>query len=154
MKKILLALLLVVAAGLIVIQFFQPEKNNAPVTTSSIFFQMEVPGLTKKNLVSSCFDCHSEQTRYPWYGSVAPVSWILDDHITEGKEHLNFSRWSDYSPKEQVKLLGEICEVVEEGSMPLKSYVFLHPSAKLLPYQAEDLCDWAGRTARNLSVNE
>lgn len=150
MKKILITIAVVVVAGLIVIQFFPPEKNSSAVTQASIFYQLEVPELIKKKLVNSCFDCHSNQTRYPWYNKVAPISWILSNHIREGKEHLNFSRWADYSKREQIKMLGEICEVLEEGSMPLKSYLLIHTEAKIFDHDVENICEWTDEASMKI----
>lgn len=145
------AILLVIA--LIIIQFFQPEKNFKPATADGIAFQMEMPETVKKYIVNSCFDCHSNQTRYPWYSRIAPVSWIMADHIREGKEHLNFSEWASYSKREQISLLNEICETVTDRSMPLKGYVRLHKDAELFDFEIQEICRWTDEAAENLIGN-
>jgi hypothetical protein len=153
MKKILLWTLAALVILLIVIQFFQPEKNFRQTTTDSIAFQMKMPETVKKYITNSCFDCHSNQTRYPWYGRIAPVSWLLENHIREGKDHLNFSEWGNYSKRQQISLLGDICETVSDRSMPLKSYTLLHKDAELFDYEIEEICDWTERAAENLLNN-
>ena len=139
MKKTLLIVIII----LVVIQFFQPEKNvTKAATTDEIFFQLQCDPLVKKNIVTACFDCHSNSTRYPFYAKFAPVSWMMARHIKEGKEHLNFSDWGKYDKKEQLKMLQEICEVVTEGEMPLKSYTFMHSSAILNATDVLNICEW------------
>jgi len=153
MRKILLIILAIIVAGFITIQFFQPEKNQSEVTTDAIFFQMQVPETVKKYLVDGCYDCHSNQTRYPWYSRVAPFSWWIGKHISEGKEQLNFSSWSDYSKRKQLGLLNDICEVCEDGSMPLKSYIILHKNAELFDHEIEEICAWAETAAEDILNN-
>lgn len=143
-KKIAWALLLLLVA----IQFYRPEKNEtADVNHLSPFLAEtnppeEVLGILK----TSCFDCHSNQTRYPWYHSVAPVSFWLDGHIDEGKEHLNFSDWASYNDKKKDHKLEEVIETVEEGEMPLDSYTWTHAEARLTGAQREAVMAWARRT--------
>lgn len=153
MRKVFTIFLLLLLIVIIVIQFFQPEKNYQETTTDSFAFQMEVPETVKKYLVKSCFDCHSNQTRYPWYGRVAPVSWILNKHITEGKENLNLSEWGQYSKRKQLSLLNEICESVSDRSMPLKSYASIHKDAELFEFEIEEICAWTEEAAENLMNN-
>jgi hypothetical protein len=143
LRKILYGLLIIIAIALIVIQFFQPEKNQAPVNENEIVYHVKIPPLVKKKLVASCYDCHSNNTRYPWYGRIAPVSWLLDDHIRVGKENLNFSEWGAYSKRKQIGLLDEICEVTADRSMPLKGYVKMHKEAIIQEHDIRDICDWA-----------
>jgi len=143
MKKPWIIITIALVAVLIIMQFFQPAKNIAKAaTTDDIFFQVQCDQLVKKNLVTACYDCHSNTTRYPFYSRIAPVSWMMARHIKEGKEHLNFSEWGKYEKKEQLKLLTEICDVVTEGEMPMKSYTLMHSSAVLNPQDKEDICAW------------
>jgi len=143
MKKPWVIVTLAVVAVLIIIQFFQPEKNvTKAATTDEIFFQLKCDQLVKKNIVNACFDCHSNNTRYPFYSRFAPVSWMMANHIREGKAKMNFSDWGKYDKKEQLKYLDEICEVVTEGEMPLKSYTFMHSSAILNQDDVENICKW------------
>jgi cbb3-type cytochrome oxidase cytochrome c subunit len=143
MKKPWVIITLVIIAALIIIQFFQPEKNiTKAATTDEIFFQVQCDQLVKKNIVNACFDCHSNNTRYPFYFKFAPVSWMMARHVKEGKSKLNFSEWAKYDKKEQLKHLDDICEVVTDGEMPLKSYTFMHSSAILNKDDVENICKW------------
>ena len=151
MKKTWIIILGVLALALITIQFFQPERNlTKAATTDDIFFQVETDQLVKKNVVNACYDCHSNHTRYPFYANFAPVSWMLNKHIVEGKEHLNFSEWGAYSKREQLKLLSEICEVLEADEMPLKSYTLMHSSAVLNDKEKENICAWTETAAEEI----
>jgi hypothetical protein len=127
----------------IIIQFFRPEKNiTVKNPKDDIVFQMDVPIPVKKKIVDACYDCHSDRTAYPIYNRIAPVSWILAHDIKEGKSHLNFSEWASYDKKKQIKLLNDICDVITEGEMPLKSYVFMHSRAIINDKEREDICKW------------
>jgi len=140
---------------LIVIQFFQPEKNiHVANPQNDIVFSVEIPAMVKQKLVNACYDCHSDKTVYPFYNRVAPVSWILAGHIKEGKEHLNFSAWANYDKKKQIKLLNEICEVVTNGEMPLKGYVMMHSKAVLNEREISDICSWSEQAAEQVMSNK
>jgi hypothetical protein len=80
---------------------------------------------------SSCYDCHSNETVYPWYSNVAPVSWLLKSHIKGARQQVNFSTWGDYDLDDQQHAIRECIEVLEEKRMPMKSYVWMHKEAKL-----------------------
>lgn len=144
MKKILPRLLLVLGLAFIVIQFFGPAKTNPPVDeTKTITAGAPVPTEIATVLHRACYDCHSNQTRWPWYSNVAPVSWFVIDHVIEARKELNFSEWAAYSQKRMKRKLEEIKDEVEEGEMPLKSYLPLHPDAKLSPEDVQALSAWA-----------
>ena len=142
-KKILIGLLIfVLFFGFI--QFFRPEKNwQINISRNEIFYKKEVDPKIVTMLKTSCFDCHSNNTAYPWYNNIAPVSWMIANHVKEGKEKLNFSNWGLYIPDKQHELLEEIIEVVEEGEMPLSSYLLIHSEAKLSESDKELLKFWA-----------
>lgn len=151
MRKPWVIIALLILAALVIIQFFPPQKNiQKATTTDDIFFQIEVDKLVKKNIVNACYDCHSNNTRYPFYAKFAPISWILNRHIVEGKEHLNFSEWATYDKKKQLKLLTEICEMVTDGEMPLKSYTFMHSSAILNEKDVSGICTWTEAAAEEV----
>lgn len=150
MKRFILILGAMLVLAFIVIQFFRPSKNSSPVTTDDIIYNLEIPSGVKRTLVNACYDCHSNQTRYPWYSNFAPASWIMANHVKEGKEHLNFSEWKLYSKREQISQLTDICEMIEKGEMPLKSYTFMHSEAIILEYQIKDLCTWTEDAARSI----
>ena len=124
---IIIVIILVIAA-----QFIRPAKISKEVDPESDFISVEqTPEDVAKIIKSACYDCHSNQPRYPWYFSITPVNWYLNRHITHGSHHLNFSTWGDMSSEDQQHAIKEIIEVMEEKEMPLKSYKMLHKSARL-----------------------
>jgi len=144
MKKILQRALLALGLAFVVIQFFGPGKTNPAVeATKTIAAGAPMPAEVSAILARACYDCHSHQTRWPWYSNVAPVSWFVIGHVNEARQHLNFSEWATYDPKRMKRKLEEIKEEVEEGAMPLPSYLPLHPGAKLLPAAVQALGAWA-----------
>lgn len=138
-NKIVLLLILAFA----VLQLFTIDKVAYKEPTSTDLIEVEqVPEQIAKILKKSCYNCHSDQVEYPWYSNIAPVSWWIQDHIEEGREHLNFSSWGEYpSPKKEHKA-EEAHEEVEEGEMPLESYTFIHGEADLNDEERELLIDW------------
>lgn len=139
-KKILVGLLIV----FIVIQFIQPEKNKSDVPgENDIRVHYSVPSNVLGVLKRACFDCHSNNTSYPWYSYIQPLGWWLDHHIEEGKEHLDFSEFNSYSPKKAAHKLEEVVEMVEDGEMPLESYTLIHKDAVLNKREKELIINWA-----------
>ncbi len=144
MKKWLKRLAAGAAVLLFVIQFYRPDRDNPPfVAADALESHVSVTPEVKAILDRSCADCHSNQTRWPWYSNVAPVSWFLADHVKEGRDNMNFSAWSGYRPRESAGLLNQMCKESQSGAMPLRSYLILHPSAKLSDADVKTLCDWA-----------
>ena len=140
--------LYVVLAILILIQFIRPERNLGKAETeNTIFVNAEVGTI----LQTSCFDCHSNYTNYPWYTNIQPIGWWLNHHVDEGKEELNFSEFESYSLKRKLHKLEEIKEMAEEGEMPLSSYTLIHGDTKLSPEQKEILYTWVTETRLYLS---
>ena len=137
MKLVLLLLIL----GM-VIQFIPIDRTNPPVQEDII-----TPPQVKAILKRACYDCHSHETKWPWYSQVAPVSWLLAWDVHEGREELNFSMWNRYSFKKRNKYIKEIWEEVEEGEMPPWFYVPLHPEARLSDQDRKTLREWS----RNLN---
>ncbi len=138
-KKILLVLL----AVFVVMQFFRIDKTNPAVVKSNDFIAVTAPPAdVEKILRTACYDCHSNETVYPWYSNVAPVSWMLEHHVEEGREHLNFSEWGSFPLKKQNHKLHECAEEVEEGEMPINSYTWTHGDASLSAAQKKTLADW------------
>jgi mono/diheme cytochrome c family protein len=139
-KKILLFLLV----ALVIAQFFGPEKNEGDVTAINTFLAETNPSdQVKQILKESCFDCHSNKTRYPWYFNVTPVNYWIADHIEEGKDELNFSNWSEYSLKRKEHKMEEVWEEVKKKEMPLESYTWTHGDANLSDEQIEAVVSWA-----------
>ena len=139
-KKILLFLLVV----FVIMQFFGPEKNEGEISSIEPFLaETNPPENVKKILKESCFDCHSNTTRYPWYFNVTPVNYWMAEHIEHGKEELNFSQWSEYSLKRKEHKMEEVWEEVKKEKMPLDSYTWTHSEANLSSEQVEALVNWA-----------
>lgn len=102
-------------------------------------------------LHSACYDCHSYETHWPWYGYVAPVSWWLAGHVRDARASLNFSEWPHDNPKKAAKKWNYIADSVREGDMPLPSYLKIHKEARLTEEQKNELADWAEKESDRLS---
>jgi hypothetical protein len=147
-KMICWAVLLLVAT----IQFIRPERNNSePVAGAAFGEQFAVPDSLSKILVSSCFDCHSNNTRYPWYSNVQPFGWIQARHIKRGRSELNFSEFNSYSARRKVSKLKAIASQVEDDEMPLSSYKWLHKKARLSGSEKALIAGWMRRIADSIS---
>lgn len=139
-KKILYGLL----AVLIIIQFIRPERNISELPSENdIRVQYPLPANVQSILKRACYDCHSNNTSYPWYTNIQPVGWFLQNHVNEGKEELNFSEFATYSAKKADHKLDEVIEMVEEKEMPLESYTLIHKEAILTAEETETLINWA-----------
>ena len=110
----------------LLMQFIPVDRANPPAEGP-----IEAPPEVLEVLERACFDCHSNETRWPWYGYVAPTSWLLAHDVEEGREHLNFSNWKTMKVGKRQHALEEIWEEIEEKEMPLPAYEILHPSARL-----------------------
>ena len=140
-KKIILGL----AVILIGIQFFQPLRNQSDeVTASHIERVYNVPQNVKAILTQSCYDCHSNNTRYPWYSRIQPGAWYMARHIKKGKEELNFSTFGDYSARKQRNKFRAMAGQVKDGEMPLSSYTLIHRNAVLSQDDKQVLINWFG----------
>jgi len=139
-KKILLLLLIVFIA----IQFIQPARNtNGQVLPTDISHAVFVPENVKTILQTSCYDCHSNHTNYPWYNYVQPAAWMLANHIKHGKKDLNFSDFGSYPARKQQSKLKAIASQIKDGEMPLYSYTIIHKNARLTIPQKKLIIDWA-----------
>lgn len=126
------------------IQLRQPDRANPTVDESkTIYASMQVPPEVKSVIERACSDCHSNQTRWPWYSYIAPASWLVSDDVAQGRKHLNFSTWAEYKKNRQVNKLEEIGDQVKDKAMPLKKYLLLHPSAQLSASEIELIVQWA-----------
>lgn len=140
LRKILIVFLI----AFIVIQFFRPEKNvSAQTSRNEITTLYAVPGDVKQILDKACNDCHSNNTRYPWYAEVQPIAWWLEDHIKEGKHELNYSEFASYNLRKQYHKLEETEEMVKEKHMPLESYLWMHKDADLTDQERQRLTEWS-----------
>ena len=125
------------------IQLYRPEKNKSETDDLGKFLlETNPPAEVAAVLESSCYDCHSNNTRYPWYSNLQPVAWWLDSHVQDGKRHLNFSEFTTRKIAVQNHKFEEIIETVEEGEMPMKGYVIMHSEADLSDEQTEALISW------------
>ena len=134
MKRTLLIFLII----FIVMQFIQTNKENITVDKN---FEIKAPLEVMNILKTSCYDCHSNEVKYPWYSNVAPFSWVISTHITEGKKALNFSTWENYSQEDKDEKMKTIFRTAY-ASMPLPSYIFLHENANLTKEQRSMIRDW------------
>ena len=119
-------------------QFIQTNKENITVDKN---FEIKAPLEVMNILKTSCYDCHSNEVKYPWYSNVAPFSWVISTHITEGKKALNFSTWENYSQEDKDEKMKTIFRTAY-ASMPLPSYIFLHENANLTKEQRSMIRDW------------
>ena len=155
MKKRYWQILLILFVVFILIQFIRPKKNlGEAIGSGSVFQEVSVPAHTQQLLKNACFNCHSDHTKYPWYGYVAPVSWWLTSHINGAKDHLNFSEWNNYSRKDQISKLNKLCEEIKDGDMPLASYKLMHKKARLTSEDVKEICSWADSTAYKILENK
>jgi len=147
MLRGLLATAIIVLAGM---QFFGPARTN-PATTpaQALAAKIAVPDDIHAVLKRSCWDCHSNETQWPWYAHVAPMSWGVIGDVNEGRDHLNFTDWH-YSPEEGADLLDGICKQIKRKRMPLPSYTWIHWGAKLSDAEIKRLCTWANDSAERL----
>jgi hypothetical protein len=133
-------------------QGLRPEYVNRPVDPAK---QLVAPPHVQSILDRSCNDCHSNHTKWPWYSKVSPISWWLVDHVGHGRRDLSFSDFKTYPQKRAAHKMEEVCEQVESGEMPLPSYLWMHPSAKLSAADKQTLCGWAkSEQARILATPE
>jgi hypothetical protein len=143
LKKILKITVIIVFAAFVLGQFVRPDRTNPAIDdTQTLEATAALPTEARAILDRSCADCHTNRTVYPWYSNISPVSWFLQDHIDHGRSHLNLSVWNTYDTRKKLKKLEEICEQVEEGTMPLPSYLWIHWDAGLRPGEADILCNW------------
>ncbi|WP_235830401.1 heme-binding domain-containing protein [Paenimyroides tangerinum] len=136
---------------LVIIQFFGIEKNNNPIASkNAIEEHYSVPPKIQQLLKTSCYDCHSNNTTYPWYSNVQPVKWWLDDHIRDGKKHLNFDEFNTYTIKKKLHKLDEVVETINKDEMPLTSYTLIHDNAKLSATDKKEVEAWVNELKKEI----
>ncbi|MGB5943088.1 MAG: heme-binding domain-containing protein [Leeuwenhoekiella sp.] len=147
--------LILALVALVAIQFVPVDLNEDGYGSVTPFLEETKPTAEVESILKeTCFDCHSDQTQYPWYASVAPVNFWLEEHIEDGKRHLNFSEWDSYSAKRKDHKLDELIEEVEEGEMPLESYTYIHENANLSAAQIAAMVRWATAARTNYSIGD
>jgi hypothetical protein len=141
--KIIAVVLLVAFMG---IQFVPTERNQSDVVPKTDFMLVNsVPDHIKSKLQTSCYDCHSNNTQYPWYNKVQPIAWFLEDHIKEGKAELNFNEWDSLSNRRKKSKLRSIIKQIENDEMPLDSYTLIHREASFSEAEKQELIQWVER---------
>ena len=152
MKKIIKILLAVIIPALIVIQFInRPDKSTtAEITAAHITKHLQVPANVESILKRSCYDCHSNHTSWPWYSSLAPVSWLVASDVEKGRKKMNFSEWTTLSDAKKEARLDAICEEITADEMPLPPYLILHGDAKLSQEDKDVLCRWVEQELKKL----
>ncbi len=150
MRKILTVLLLL----FLVLQVFRPARDNRAEGPSSrnINNFTSVPADIDQMLKTSCYDCHSNNTAYPWYSAIQPVGWWLDNHVSEGKKELNFDEFGGYNLRRQFHKLEEVEEMVSEDAMPLSSYTLIHTGARLSAEQKRQLITWSQKARAEMQA--
>ncbi len=139
-KKLLTVFVIIV----LIMQFFRPKTNNGHLEDMTAFINdTQPPKAIKSILENTCYDCHSSYTRYPWYNTITPVNYWMQNHIKDGKKHLDFSKWDSYSIKRKDHKLDELIEMVEDKEMPLNSYTWTHKDANLTATQIKNVINWA-----------
>jgi hypothetical protein len=133
---------IVLAAGLVAIQFIPVDRTNPPVSG-------EIPASVAVNSIlrRACYDCHSNETVWPWYSRVAPISFLVARDVHQGRRHVNFSTWQQYPPAKQAKTVKEIGEQVAKGEMPMAIYLPLHQHARLSDRDKAVIAAWVKETA-------
>lgn len=143
--------MLVLLVGFVGIQFFATSRNQSDTIPKTDFMLVnDVPKQVERIIKTSCYDCHSNNTDYPWYNKVQPVAWFLEDHVTYGKEELNFNEWADYSSRRKNSKLKSIISQIEDGEMPLWSYTLIHRKAKLSEDERKTVLDWVSNLKDSL----
>jgi hypothetical protein len=151
LKKISLGLL----AIFVVIQFIQPAQNKSnKMLSTDITRTFTLSKEVYSGLKNACYDCHSNNTAYPWYSKIQPLGWGLARHIKKGKAELNFDEFGSYSIRRQISKLNGIANSLKDGTMPLGSYTMLHQDARLTNEEKALLIDWAVKTKDSLTLNK
>ena len=140
MKRALFIFLII----FIVMQYIRPDRTNIAVEKS---IEIHTPVEVTQIFQSACYDCHSNETRWPWYSEISPFAWVISNHVTQGRKALNFSIWENYSEEEKKEHLKDIYRTVY-AAMPLPSYIFAHEEANLTKKQRSTVRDWTGVRAK------
>ncbi len=137
-------ILLVSLALLIIIQFIHPKKNKSEgLQANYVGTAYSVPDDVKTIMAKACNDCHSNNTIYPWYSKIQPVHWWLNNHIADGKEHMNYDEFTNKPLRAQYHKMEETIDMIKKGEMPLDNYTWLHTDAKLMDAEKNKIINWA-----------
>lgn len=153
--KVIKKILLILLVAFVIAQFFGPEKNEGDIASIDAFLaETNPPEDVKLILKETCYDCHSDVTRYPLYNKITPVNYWLAEHVNDGKKHFNVSKWEGSSLKRKDHKFEELIEMVEEKEMPLNSYTWMHSEAKLTDAQIASVIDWAKKVRIKYSLEK
>jgi len=141
----------IIVAAIIIIQLIPTRRPEViTINENDLVTNNDVPDTVALLLKNACYDCHSNESKYPWYSYVAPVAWLVNRDIRLGREELNFSDWESLSKMDKATILEEIVDVVESGAMPMSIYVLMHPDSKLSVKERELLLNWSDKFAESL----
>jgi hypothetical protein len=150
--KLAKKILTVIVIAFVAIQFFRPDRSiDSQASSSDISGVFSMPDSVKVILQNACYDCHSNNTRYPWYVNIQPAGWWMAGHISEAKGNLNFSEFGGYEQRRQLSKLEGVAAVVEEDIMPLRSYKMIHKNARLSTTEKNLLIEWARQSTDSIS---
>ena len=139
-------MLYIMIGVLLAIQIIRPEKTNPPVDES---IALKAPQEVMTILKTSCYDCHSDETKWPFYADIAPISWSVIGHVNDGRKALNFSKWREIDAKTKTKRLQRSIQTVNNAMMPLSNYLIFHDEAKLTKQQKKTLVDWFNKERKS-----
>jgi len=149
--KLLKIIALILLVAFIAIQFFPTELNQSDMVPKTDFLLVnKIPGTIQKKLEVSCYDCHSNNTHYPWYSKIQPAAWFLEDHIKEGKAELNFNEWGDYSDRRKNSKLKSIINQIKDDEMPLESYTYIHRDATFSSVEKKEIIQFMEQLRNSL----
>ena len=155
MKKTIKISFIALIIILVLIQLYRPERfRTDEITQDDITKKLPVPENVRKIMERSCYDCHSNHTKWPWYSNIAPVSWLVIMDVNDGRKKMNFSEWGKISQSKQVLRLESICEEITDREMPLKNYLLIHRDAELSDSDRDILCSWSGKLLDSLETDE
>lgn len=152
MKKIIKKILFIGLIIFLLMQLYQPARNESfeQDITGNFTKVYNVPKNVEIILRTSCYDCHSNNTYYPWYSYIQPARFFMESHIKEGKENLNFSEWGNYSNRKQNNKLDRIAKQIKSNEMPLSSYTMIHKNATLSATQKKEIINWISQLKDSL----
>ncbi len=144
MKRIFKKILIIGLIIFLLMQLYQPalNKDDGVLLPSHITMLYHVPDSVQLIFAASCYDCHSNNTKYPWYSHIQPARFVMERHIRNGKKDLNFTEFGNYTKRRQESKFESIIKQVKSGEMPLASYTILHKNSKLTSNQKETIINW------------
>ena len=153
MKKIIKKIHFIGLIIFLLMQLYQPTRNESfeQDITGNFTKVYNVPKNVEIILRTSCYDCHSNNTYYPWYSYIQPARFFMERHIKEGKEELNFNEFGNYSKRRQNSKLKAISKEIESNEMPLSSYTLIHKNAILTASQKKKVLDWINKIEDSIS---